>query len=256
VGRPSVLLLAGTGEAAEVAARLVDTGAVDVVASLAGRTAAPAALPCPVRTGGFGGPEGLAAELRRGRYAALVDATHPFAARMPHHAAAAAAAAGVPRLRLVRAPWRPGPGDDWHGVADIAGAAGALGPLGASRVLLTVGRQELAAFAGVAGVAFVVRSIEPPDPGLLPGAEVVLDRPPFVRVAEAALLRTHRIDTLVSRNSGGAATAPKLAAAREAGVRVVMVERPPPPRGPVVATSAEAVAWVGGYVPGVGAPIR
>jgi precorrin-6A/cobalt-precorrin-6A reductase len=256
VGRPSVLVLAGTGEAAEVAARLVATGAVDVVASLAGRTASPAALPCPVRTGGFGGVDGLAAELRRGGYAAVVDATHPFAARMPHHAAAAAAALGVPRLRLVRAPWRPGPGDDWHGVADTAGAAGALGPLGARRVLLTIGRQALAAFAGLAGVAFVVRSIDPPDAGLLPGAEVVLDRPPFTRAAEVALLGARRIDTLVTRNSGGAATAPKLAAARELGVRVVMVDRPPPPPGPVVATPDEAVAWVGGYVPGVGATIR
>lgn len=254
--RPSVLLLAGTAEAAELAARLCESGAVEVVASLAGRTRAPAALPCPVRTGGFGGPAGLADELRRGRYDLLVDATHPFATRMPHHATAAAAAAGLPRLRLVRPPWRPRPGDDWHPVADIAGAAAALGTLGSRRVLLTIGRQELAAFAGIAEVAFVVRSIDPPDPLVLPGAEVIVARPPFDLAAEAALLRDRQIDTLVSRNSGGAATAPKLAAARDAGVRVVMVERPPPPPGPVAATPAEALAWVAGYVPGVGATMR
>ena len=255
MGRPSVLVLAGTAEAAALAGRLVASGAVDVVASLAGRTRAPAPLPCPVRTGGFGGAEGLAAELRARGHALLVDATHPFAARMPGHAARAAAAAGVPRLRLVRPPWRPGPGDDWVAVADVVAAAAALGDLGARRVLLTVGRQELAAFARVEA-DLVVRSIDPPDPRVLPGAAVVLARPPFSEAGEAALLREHRVDVLVTRNSGGAATAPKLAAARAAGVRVVMIGRPAPPPGPVAASVGEALAWVAGYVPGVGATIR
>jgi precorrin-6A/cobalt-precorrin-6A reductase len=254
-GRPSVLLLAGTAEAAALAGRLVGSGAVDVLASLAGRTRDPAPLPCPVRTGGFGGAEGLAAALRDGGHALVVDATHPFAAAMPGHAARAAAAAGVPRLRLVRPPWRPVPGDDWVAVPPIAAAAAALDRLGSRRALLTVGRQELAAFAGV-GAGLVVRSIDPPDPALLPGAAVVLGRPPFAEAGEAALLAAHGVDTLVTRNSGGAATAPKLAAARAAGVRVVIVERPAPPPGPVAETVDEAAAWVAGYVPGVGATMR
>lgn len=255
MGRPSLLLLAGTGEATALAGRLAGSGAVDVVASLAGRTRRPAPLPCPVRTGGFGGAEGLAAELRAGGYALLIDATHPFAGRMPRHAARAAAAAGIPRLRLVRPPWRPGPGDDWVAVADVAAAAAALGKLGARRVLLTVGRQELAAFAGVTA-ALVIRSIDPPNRAVVPRAAVVLARPPFSVAGEMALLREHAVDTLVTRNSGGAATAPKLAAARATGVRVVMIERPAPPPGPTAATVDAALAWVAGYVPGVGATIR
>jgi precorrin-6A/cobalt-precorrin-6A reductase len=244
----SVLVLAGTAEGAALARELHESGEARVVASLAGRTRAPAPLPCPVRTGGFGGAAGLAAELWRGGYRALVDATHPFAAGMAASAATAAAEVGIARVRLLRPPWSPGPGDDWHRVPDLAAAAAALVPLGARRVLLTIGRQRLAAFAGLPphGVAVVVRSIEPPAPEDVQalGATVVLARPPFGPEDEAALLRDHGIDTLVTRNSGGEGTEPKLAAARAAGVRVVMVDRPPPPPGPVVATVAAARAWL------------
>jgi len=246
VGRASLLLLAGTAEATELAGRLVAAGEIDVLASLAGRTRSPAPLPCPVRTGGFGGVDGLAAELRRGRFSLVVDATHPFADEMPHHAAAAAARVGLPRLRLVRPPWLPEPGDVWHPVPDLAAAVECLEALGARRVLLTVGRQELAVFAAAAGagIGFVVRSIDPPPADVLPGATVVLARPPFTVASEAALLRDHAVDAVVSRNSGGAVTAPKLAAARAAAVPVVMVERPPAPAGPTAATVDEALAWV------------
>jgi precorrin-6A/cobalt-precorrin-6A reductase len=243
-----VLVLAGTAEGAALARALHGSGEAAVVASLAGRTRTPAPLPCPVRTGGFGGPAGLAAALRRGGFDALVDATHPFAARMAASAAAAAAEVGIPRVRLLRPPWRPGPGDDWHPVPNLAAAARAVVALGARRALLTIGRQGLAVFAGLPahGVAVVVRSIDPPAPEDVRalGAAVVLARPPFGPDEEAALLRDHGVDTLVTRNSGGAATEPKLAAARAAGVRVVMVDRPPPPPGPVVATVAEARAWL------------
>jgi precorrin-6A/cobalt-precorrin-6A reductase len=243
---PAVLLLAGTAEAAALA-RLLVAGGVDVTASLAGRTRAPAPLPCPVRTGGFGGAAGLAAALRAGGFGLLVDATHPFAAVMPHHAAAAAAEVGVPRLRLLRPPWQPGPGDRWDEVDDLDAAAARLAEVGIRRVLLTTGRGTLGPFAGLpaAGVAVVVRSIEPPDlpPGLA-GAAVVRDRGPYDVAAESALLREHRVDALVTRNSGGTATAAKLTAARDAGVRVVMVRRPPQPSGPSAGTPEEAAAWV------------
>jgi precorrin-6A/cobalt-precorrin-6A reductase len=242
-----VLVLAGTAEAAEIATRLHAAG-VPVVASFAGRTSAPAALPCPVRTGGFGGVDGLVAELRRGGYGTLVDATHPFAATMPHHAAAAAATAGVPRVRVLRPPWVPRPGDRWDEVDDLAAAARRLGEVGAERVLLTVGRYDLAAFAPGGDRRYVVRSIEAPDPTVLPGAVVVTARPPFAEAGEVALLREHRIDTLVTKNSGGSATAAKLTAARDEGVRVVMVRRPAPPPGevaPDVATVLSALTGRG-----------
>jgi precorrin-6A/cobalt-precorrin-6A reductase len=239
-----VLVLAGTSEAADLARRLAADPAYEVTASLAGHTRAPAALPCPVRTGGFGGVDGLADALRAAGTDALVDATHPFAAVMPHNAAAAAEAVGVPRLRLLRAPWMPEAGDSWAEVDDLDGAARALRALGARRVLLTTGRLELAPFAAVDGAHLVIRSIEPPDPLPFPSATVLLDRGPYTVDGETALLREHAIDAVVTKNSGGTATAAKLAAARALGVPVVMVRRPPQPAGPTAPTADEALAWL------------
>ncbi len=242
-----MLLLAGTTEAAELAALLAERNDLAVLASLAGRTSEPAAMTCPVRVGGFGGVDGLVAALRDGGHHLLVDATHPFAAQMPGHASEAAAIAGVPRLRLLRPPWRPVGGDRWHCVANLAAAAVELRAMGARRVFVSTGRLELAPFASLLGVQLVIRSIEPPDPAVLPGATVVLDRGPFDIESELALLRQHCVDAVVTKNSGGAATAAKLTAARRLGLPVVVVDRPPAPAGPVVATVAEAVAWIGAH---------
>lgn len=247
--RTVVLVLAGTSEATELVGRLAGRENVDVVTSFAGRTTEPADLPGEVRTGGFGGVEGLAAVLAARPYDLLVDATHPFAARMPQVAAAAAAEAGVPRVRLLRPGWHPSPGDRWHRVRDLPAAAEELRRLRSRRVLLTTGRLDLAPFAGLAGVHLVTRSIEAPDPMPLPEATVVLARGPFDLGDELALLGEHRIDTLVTKDSGGTATAPKLEAARLLGLDVVVVDRPLPPPGPVVGTTAEALAWVDAHRP-------
>lgn len=246
----SVLLLAGSTEAVELAGLVADRDDIAVLASFAGRTRETARLPCPVRHGGFGGTDGLVAALRNGGHGLLVDATHPFAAQMPNQAARAASRSGIPRLRLRRPPWQPVAGDDWHLVPDLATAARRLEEIGARRVLLTTGRMELDPFARLSGVHMVARSIEPPDPMPLADAIVIVDRGPFDVAAEAALLREHRIDTLVTKNSGGWATAAKLHAARGAGIRVVMVERPPIPAGPVATTAADALAWIESHLPG------
>ena len=244
-----VLVLAGTAEASDLARRLSADPLIEVTASLAGRTRSPAPLPCPVRTGGFGGVDGLASYLRASATDALVDATHPFAAVMPHHAAAAAVEVGVARLRLLRPAWTPAPGDRWIEVDDLSAAADALVDLGARRVLLTTGRLDLppfARFASIEGTHVLVRSIEPPDPLALPSATVLLDRGPYTVEGETTLLRKHGVDALVTKNSGGVATAAKLAAARACGVPVVMVRRPPQPSGPVAPTVDEAIAWLAG----------
>jgi precorrin-6A/cobalt-precorrin-6A reductase len=219
---------------------------VSVTVSYAGRTSPPALDGCEVRVGGFGGADGLAAVLRSEAYDAIVDATHPFAAVMPWSTAAAADAVDVPRLRLLRPPWEPSPADTWLEVTDLAAAPDALRKVDAHRVLLTTGRLELAPFRPLseAGVEFVVRSIEPPDPQPLLGATVVLARPPFTVADEIALLHDHRIDTVVTKNSGGTSTAAKLTAARRVGLPVVMVARPPSPTGPLATTLAEALAWI------------
>ena len=237
----NVLLLAGTREARELASLLAAEPGVALVASLAGHTSQPVASPCPVRTGGFGGVDGLIHYLRANAVDVVVDATHAFARTMPHHAAEAARRSGVARLRLVRPPWERQAGDEWHDADDVDHAVRRLRELGAHRVLLTVGRLDLAPFAGL-DARFVVRTIEAPDPMPLPGAEVVRARGPFTVDDELGLLLDGAIDALVTKNSGGHRA--KLVAARRAGVPVVMVRRPPAVAGSWTATPADALAWL------------
>ncbi|MGW1835917.1 cobalt-precorrin-6A reductase [Streptomyces sp. NPDC002067] len=243
-GLRHVLILGGTAEARELAAALVAGGRVRVTSSLAGRVAAPRLPVGEVRVGGFGGVEGLVRWAREHGVDALVDATHPFAEVMSANAARAAAAAGVPLLALRRPGWEPQPGDVWHRVASLDGAAAALPALG-RRVFLTTGRMGLARFAHLDGLWFLVRSVDAPEGPRPPRMETLLDRGPFTLEGERALLAAHRIDVLVTKDSGAAATAPKLTAAREAGVPVVLVTRPPAPAGvATVPGPAEAVAWL------------
>ncbi|MFJ4690309.1 cobalt-precorrin-6A reductase [Streptomyces sp. NPDC088766] len=225
-----VLVLGGTTEARELAAALAARPGVRVTSSLAGRVSRPGALVGDVRSGGFGGADGLAAWLAEHAVDAVVDATHPFAAGITANAARAATAAGRPLTVLRRPGWRPGPGDRWHPVGSLAEAAQLLPRLG-GRVLLTTGRLGLVAFAHLTGQHFVVRSVEPPAPPMPPDTELVLARGPFTVTDELALLREHRIDVLVTKDSGGAATAAKLTAARRLGLPVVVVRRPPLPEG-------------------------
>ncbi|MFI5491370.1 cobalt-precorrin-6A reductase [Actinoplanes sp. NPDC051859] len=230
-----MLVLGGTTEGRELAAR------VPVVSSLAGRTSRPLLPHGEVRIGGFGGVEGLVRYLRAERISAVVDATHPFAATMTAHAAEAARVTGVPLLVLRRPGWSSQPGDLWFRAADLMSAAALLPSLG-ERVFLTTGRQSIAAFAGLAGCWFLSRSVERPEPPLPQRIEVLLDRGPFTVDGERELLRRHRIDVLVSKDSGGGTA--KLDAAREQGIPVVLVDRPPLPAGVLTAATVdEAVAW-------------
>ncbi|WP_077798255.1 cobalt-precorrin-6A reductase [Streptomyces sp. JHA26] len=231
---PHVLVLGGTTEARRLAAVLADRPGVRVTTSLAGRVTRPGALAGEVRTGGFGGAEGLAAWLREHRVDALVDATHPFAETITANAVRAAAACRTPVVVLRRPGWHPGPGDRWYPVASLPEAAALLPGFG-RRVLLTTGRLGLGAFAHLTGLHFVARSVEPPEPPLPPDTRVLLARGPFTVADETAVLRDHRIDVLVTKDSGGAATAAKLTAARDLALPVVVVRRPPLPEGvPVV----------------------
>src|SRR3954447_25426554 len=239
-----VLILGGTGEARRLAAALADRPDVHVVSSLAGRVADPALPPGEVRVGGFGGVPGLVDYLHAGRIDAVVDATHPFAATMSAHAVAATDATGVPLLVLRRPRWTERPGDRWLRVPTIGDAARTVAGLG-SRVFLTTGRQGLAAFADL-DAWFLVRTVDPPEPPLPCRLEVLLDRGPFTVDGERDLLRRHRIDVLVTKDSGGAMTAAEVAAARELGVPVVMVGRPAATGAPAVETIDEVLRWVAG----------
>jgi precorrin-6A/cobalt-precorrin-6A reductase len=238
-----VLILAGTGEAAALAEACVARPGVALICSLAGRTREPSPLPGELRIGGFGGAGGLAEFLEVRAIGRVIDATHPFAAQMARQAEQACRRVGVPRLRLLRPPWRRRPDDRWIEVSRLVEAPGRLPELG-RRALLTVGQRDLAVFAGLRDVWLLIRTIEPP--AALPTASSVWlgARGPFAIEEELALMREHAIDVLVTKASGGEATYAKVAAARALGLPVLMVRRPEPPPGPVVQSVGEALAWL------------
>lgn len=239
----NVLVLGGTGEARKLASALHGRAGFAVTSSLAGRVTVPSLPSGDVRVGGFGGVDGLRRWLREHRVDAVVDATHPFARTMTEHAVAATAACRVPLLVLRRDGWLAGPGDRWHRVPDAAAAARVVRGMG-ERVFLATGGGHLAAFAGLDGHWFLLRAVDPPPPPLPARHHLVLDRGPFTADAERALLREHRVDVVVTRDSGGAMTAAKLVAARELGLPVVLLDRPTPPDAPTVGSVDEAVQWL------------
>lgn len=236
------LLLAGTGEARALADAVSDIPDLHVTASLAGVTRAPVALPVTTRTGGFGGAGGLRDWLVAHRTDLVINATHPFAEQMQANALEACGALDLPCLRLLRPGWPPRPG--WIHAATPGDTADAL-PQGA-RVLLTIGRKDLAPFHARPDLSCVLRTIEP-VPGLPPHIAPMIARPPFTPDQERATMALLGVTHLVTKNAGGPGTA-KLDAADALRLTTVVLDRPPPPPGPVVATVAEAVAWLHGKV--------
>ena len=241
---PRLLILGGTQDAAQLAAQLATLSGVEVISSLAGRLRQPAVPAGAFRIGGFGGAAGLIDYIQEQRIDLLVDATHPFAAHISVHAATAAAVCRVPHLMLIRPAWTPVEGDCWIDVESLAAAAAQLQGL-AQRVFLTIGRQELAAFAHLTNLWFLMRMIDPPAPETpVPPGTLLLERGPFTLASERALLHLHAIGVIVSKNSGGKATYAKLQAARELGLPVLLIQRPPLPDGEQVTNVAQARQWV------------
>lgn len=226
---PHILILGGTTEARAIATRLAaDVPGLKVTTSLAGRTGRPVTPPGELRVGGFGGPEGLARWIETHEVKLLIDATHPFAARISANARLASAHTGVPAIMFERPEWRQREGDDWIDAGTMEAAAGMLGAV-PRRVFLAVGRQELAPFAAHPMHSYVVRSVDALPGGILPDAVRMLGRGPFDEAAERRLLAEHGIEVVVAKNSGGEATYGKIAAARALGLPVVVVRRPASP---------------------------
>ncbi|NKY88087.1 cobalt-precorrin-6A reductase [Nocardia veterana] len=235
-----VLLLGGTGEARQLADIVTAERGFEVVSSLAGRVREPVLPAGAVRVGGFGGVDGLREWLADNAIDVVIDATHPFADTMSAHAAAAARAAGVPILHLRRPGWAEQPGDRWLRVPDPAAAVRAVA--GFERVFLTIGRQGVAAFAELAVPWFLIRAIDPPTGPVPPRHRLLLARGPFTVAEETDLMREHRIEVVVTKDSGGESTAAKLTAARDRHIPVVVIDRPELPAGGDRVDSV-AAAW-------------
>jgi precorrin-6A/cobalt-precorrin-6A reductase len=226
--RHRILILGGTTEARQLAEHLAGRTDYATIISLAGRTVEPRPMPIETRIGGFGGAEGLADYLRTQQISLVVDATHPFANRISANAATATSITGVPIIALCRQSWTPVEGDRWTPVDSVEAAVAALGDV-RRRVFLAIGRQEAHQFSRAPQHNYLVRSVDPVEPPLdVPDCRYILASGPFDEAAERSLLARERIDVVISKNSGGAATYGKIAAARSLGIPVVMVMRQKP----------------------------
>lgn len=239
-----LLILGGTSEAAALAEALAGRADVAAVLSYAGRTEQPKSLPIPTRVGGFGGIDGLIRHIADECVDAVIDATHPFAARMSANAIAACARTRVPLLALERPPWTPEPGDDWRPVPDLAAAAVGLGAA-RRRVFLAIGRLHLGAFAAAPQHAYLIRLVDAPrEPLPLPDVTVVVARGPFRAEDDERLLADFRAEAVVAKNAGGTAAFAKMIAARRLRLPVLLVERPAIPPRATVADVATALDWL------------
>lgn len=246
----TLLILGGTREALDLAHRIADNIAdkneIRLITSLAGRTSRPAAIPGEVHSGGFGGLSGIIEFINGQSVDVLIDATHPFARMISQTARAACAQLQLPLLRLERPAWQRVAGDVWIEAGSLADAASRL-PQDAARILLACGRKNIECFAGCNKRFFLVRLIEAPDTRTrlpLHNYELMLARGPFCKKDEIALLQYYRIDAIVSKNSGGFAAYAKIAAARDLGLPVVMIKRPPAPGGELVSDIDGALVWL------------
>jgi len=236
-----ILILGGTAEARALAQALAARAEYEATVSLAGRTAQPLPQAAPVRSGGFGGAEGLASYIRDARIDVLIDATHPFAAAISANAVRAAESANVKLLALRRPPWSKIAGDTWTEVESVEQAVSALGQA-RKRVFLALGRNELQPFTAAPQHSYLVRSVDPVDPPLaVPDAAYIAARGPFSENEDRALLARHNIEVIVAKNSGGEATYSKIAAARALHLPVIMLKRPALPDVDSVATVEEVL---------------
>lgn len=238
----AILILGGTAESRGLAAQLAERGDLRVITSLAGRTNVPSKPAGELRIGGFGGVAGLANYLEAEGIAAVIDATHPFATTMSGNAVESCRQMSIPLARLHRPAWTPQIGDDWTNVEDEAAACAAV-PAGAS-TFLALGSQYLAAFTAREDLSCVVRMVDPPGTRPPKNWLVMTGKPSASAEDEAALFSEHGISHLVCRNSGGTAGYAKIAAARELGLPVIMIERPEMSGGQAHETIDEVLAWL------------
>jgi len=237
-----ILILGGTAEGVGVTKVVSEFSGMEPVYSLAGATKSPNLPNCRTRVGGFGGADGLSRYLKQEKIDGLVDATHPYASQMANHATLACEESNIPRIKLLRPAWTPVPGDDWHGVENAVEAAKLI-PEIAKRVFLATGHKDLPTFEALSENWFLVRLVDAPKAEIsLHKHQLILGRGPFDLEAETQLLRTHKIDAVISKNSGGSTYA-KIEAARNLGLPVIMIDRPKPPKGIVVDSLDDIKNW-------------
>jgi precorrin-6A/cobalt-precorrin-6A reductase len=175
---------------------------------------------------------------------AVVIAAHPFSGSFAMAAAEAAARHGLPCLRLMREPWRPGPNDLWIGADGPRAAASEVIRGGYLRIFLSVGRDQVDPFLALGGRDLFVRLPGPGPSVPIRRGRVLTDPGPFSVASEMDLLRRLGAQVLVARNIGGRGGWPKLQAARMMRLPVILMRRPPAPDCDLRHSVEDAMAWL------------
>lgn len=238
-----LLLMGGTSEARRLAIHLANEPDVEVIASLAGVTREPLDLAVPMRSGGFGGRAAFTQYLYDQKFDAVIDATHPFAAKISKRCYEVAQEMDLPHVQILRPEWQPQEGDLWTFIADETAAAAHI-PNG-SVVFLATGRQTLHRFSNMTGRQLICRQIDRSE-GAFPfeGGEYLIGRPPFSIEEEVELFTRRKVDWLVVKNAGGLLSQSKLLAARQMQLPVLLINRPPVLECTRVETATAALEWV------------
>lgn len=244
-----LLVLGGTGEARAIVDEVVGKYKdVEVFYSIAGLTENPI-LPegAELLRGGFGGEEGLESFIVDRKISAVINATHPFATVMTRRIYDIANRLGIPLLRVEREVWEPEEGDNWSEVQDMESASFYVPRFG-SRCMLSIGSRYLELFSRWTRVFFLIRLLDTPSVPQLPleNYGTIVSRDILGVEEEVEILRKYEIDILVTRNSGGASTASRLLAARELGLPVIMLKRPPSLGGETAGNFQELMDWCAG----------
>lgn len=223
----TLLVLGGTTEGHLLSANLHHRG-VPLIYSQAGIARTPQ-LKCEILSGGFSRLGGLGAFIQKRAISAILDATHPYAETITAKAAQAAKDCAIPCLRFQRPGWVPETKDDWHTFESWDALLAALGDR--RSLFFTTGQLDQPTLHQLEiyqrrGQHQVVRTVAPPRTPLPPATRWIQAIGPFHMEDERKIMVDHQIDTLISKNSGGAATASKFVAARELGVAVFMLRRP------------------------------
>ena len=239
-----ILLLGGTSEAKVIAKELIALE-LEVIYSIAGLVRKPI-LDCEIIQGGFSRfsqkegtkhRDGLTEYLLTEKIDYLLDVTHPFASKMTQQAIRSAQEMNIPYCVFVRPNWEAQEGDDWSLLEDENQLLNELALAvnkGCKNIFYSNGQlsRELAIeFDAIAelnesfGAArYIVRSAKETE--LPQYAHWIQAIGPFNFDDEKDLLVENEVDLIISKNSGGEVTRAKLDAARELGIRVLMLQRP------------------------------
>ncbi len=236
--RKKICVFAGTTEGRTIIEFLNRAGA-EVTACVAteyGQALLPEAENLTVSARRLSGEEILEL-LKAEHFDFVIDATHPYAARITESVAEACKALGIEYLRVLRdGTVRP---DSAVWVEDVGEAVSFLtGTTG--NVLLTTGSKDLARFAALPGFADRVYARVLPmeesltlcrEAGLKP-SHILAMQGPFSEEMNTAMLRSVNAAFLVTKDSGTAGGFPgKAAAAASAGAKLVVIGRPPEREG-------------------------